>query len=35
MLFLPAVVEQNEEAAQVFERKWYGRTLPEFASLLN
>lgn len=35
MLFLPDVVEQNEEAAQVFDRKWYNRTLPEFATLLN
>jgi hypothetical protein len=35
MLFLPPVVEQNEEAAQVFDRKWHARTLPEFATLLN
>lgn len=35
MIFLPDVVEQNEEATQVFDRKWYTRTLPEFATLLN
>lgn len=34
MLYLPAVAEQNEEAAQALERPWYSRTLPEFACLL-
>jgi hypothetical protein len=35
MFFLPEVVKQNEQAAQVFKRKWYKRTLPGFATLLN
>lgn len=35
MFFLPEIIDQNEEAYQVFEKKWNIKTLPEFATLFN
>jgi hypothetical protein len=35
MYFLPDIIDENEESFHVFEKKWYSRTLPEFATLFN
>jgi hypothetical protein len=28
MLFMPDFIEENEDSLQVFQRKWFMRTLP-------
>lgn len=35
MIYMPAVIEQNQECLALLNRNWEKRTLPQFAILFN
>jgi hypothetical protein len=35
MLYMPSVIEQNEDTLTVLSRNWDKRSLPQFATLFN